>query len=266
MVIDIGNARILQHHRMNRFLFLAVLFLGVNTAWGQGHVSESPLRMVLFQFQGGGLQPFGDVSELYGTYAQVGFSTAYKSKTNVLLGADFSYLFGDDVKNPQYLMRELHTSVGHIIDREGEFVNYLLQTRGFATGFYVGKIFPFIGPNPNSGFEVRFGVDYVEHRTRIETREDDFPPLKGEFLKGYDRKRAGFGLTQFVGYRHFSNSGFANFFIGLDFIEAFTVDYRSFNIDEMRRTDGEYFDLFIGLRAGWVLPVYRRAADKFFIN
>ena len=249
-----------------RFLLLAALLAGVQPALGQGHISEEPLRMSLFQIHGGGLQPFGDVGELYGTYANAGLSYAYKSRTNVLIGADFNYLFGDQVKNEHNLMHELRTSAGHIINREGEFVNFLLQTRGFATGFFAGMIFPIIGPNDNSGLEVRFGVDYVEHRTRIETRQDHFPPLQGEMLKGFDRKRAGIGLTQFVGYQHFSNSGFANFFVGIDVIQGFTTDYRSFNIDERRRTNDDYFDLFVGVRAGWVLPVYRRMADKFYIH
>lgn len=212
------------------------------------------------------MQPYGDAGELYGTYANVGFSYAYKSRTNVLIGADFNYLFSDNVKNPNSLMRELRTSAGHIINREGEFVNYVLQTRGFATGFYGGMIFPIIGPNPNSGLEVRFGVDYIEHRTRIETRQDDFPPLEGEPLKGYDRKRAGIGLTQFIGYRHFSNNNFANFFVGIDIIEGFTTDYRSYNIDEMRVTNDDYLDFFVGVRVGWVLPVYKRMADKFYFD
>lgn len=251
---------------IKRLFFWTALTLTTTQVCAQGDVADSTLRMSLFQFQAAGYHTSGDVGDLYGPFAGVGFSYAYKSATNVLLGADFMYLFGDRVKNSDNLLRELRTSAGFVIDREGEFVNFLLQHRGVSAGFYAGKIFPVIGPNPNSGLEVRLGVEYLEHRTRIETRQDDFPPLEGDALKGYDRKRAGIAVSQFVGYRHFSNSRFANFFVGLEVKEGFTTDYRSYNIDEMRYTEGDYFDLFVGIRVGWVLPVYKRMADKFYIN
>ncbi len=250
-------------------LFSLVILLGglyTSSLKAQESLSSDQIGMSLFQFQGGFLAPSGDVGELYGTFADIGFSYAYKTRSNVLIGSDFLFLFGDGVKNPNEIARGLRTSTGRIIGIEGEFINELVLQRGFIAGIYTGKIFPIFGPNPNSGLEIRLGVKYLEHRTWIETREDDYPPLQDEYRKGYDRKRAGIATYQFIGYRHFSNNKFANFFIGVDFYQGFTTDYRSYNFDSMTATDNDYFDMFLGLRFGWTIPVYKRYADKFYIN
>lgn len=245
------------------FSFFILTFFGL---FGQGSVADSTLRMSLFQFQGGFHQPFGDMGDKYGTNAAVGFSYAYKTGKNILLGADFNYLFGNNVKDANDLFRELRISTGQVIGINEEFVNTLILERGYAGGFYVGKIFGNIGPNPNSGIVVKLGLNYFEHRTYIETREDDYPPLEGEYLKGYDRKIAGLALYEFVGYQHFSNNRYANFFAGFDFYQGFTTDYRSYNIDLMQKTNSDYFDMLIGIRVGWVIPVYKQVSNKFYLN
>ncbi len=232
----------------------------------QSDISKDSIAMSLFQIQGGFQQPYGDMAELYGANFNIGFSYAFKTKNNFLLGSDFLFLFGDNVKNSETIAHGLRTSSGQIIGITGEFILPIVQQRGFTGGFYVGKIFPIIGPNPSSGLEIRFGVQYIEHRTWIELRQDDYPPLEGEYRKGYDRKRAGFATNQFIGYRHFSNNRYANFFIGLDFYQGFTTDYRSYNIDQMEETNGDYFDMMVGLKLGWALPVYKRYADKFYLE
>lgn len=248
------------------FIFLAFAILSFSTVSGQGTVSNDTLAMSLFQIQAGVHQPFGDMGELYGTGASIGFSFAIKTKKNWLWGSDFNYMFGDNVKNTDQIITELRNSVGNITGINGEPVNFLLLQRGYTGGLYVGKIFPIIGPNPNSGLVVKLGVDYFEHRTWIETRQDEFPPLEGEYRKGYDRKRAGFALYEFVGYQHFSDNKYANFFVGFECYQAFTVDYRSYNFDDMDYTNGDYFDLMVGFKIGWVIPVYKRVANKFYLD
>ena len=206
------------------------------------------------------------MGKLYGWNSFVGFSYAYKSRSNILLGVEGNFLFGNKVKNKDQIMSGIRNSAGGIVGIEGQFVNYLVLMRGYTAGFYIGKIFPIIGPNPNSGLVVKLGVEYLEHRTYIESRDDKIPPIEGEYRKGYDRKRAGFSLYEFVGYQHFSNSRFANFFVGFDFYQGGTTDYRSYNFDDMAPTDGNYFDTMVGVRFGWVIPVYKRVADKFYID
>ncbi len=232
----------------------------------QGKVEEEKIRMSLFQFQGGGYLVYGDMAELYGPMASVGFSYAYKTKTNWLFGADFNYLFSNNVNDADTRFHELRFSNGFVLGNEGEFVRVLVQMRGFATGFYTGKILPIIGPNPNSGLVLKLGLNYFEHRTWIESREAELPHLEGDYRKGYDRKRGGFATHQFIGYQNFSNSRFTNFYVGFDFYQGFTTDYRTFNIDAIEFTNGNYFDFVWGFKVGWVIPVYKQLDDRFYLK
>lgn len=247
-------------------VFLFLIGISFNKGMSQGSIADSTLRMSLFQIQGGFDVPFGDMAERYGANAFVGFSYAYKSGKNILLGADFNFLFGNDVKDENDLLHQLRISNGGIVGIDGTFVNVLTLERGFVGGLYVGKIFPIWSPNPNSGIVVKVGLNYIEHRTYFETREDEYPPLEKENLKGYDRKTAGLAIYEFVGYQYFSNKKYLNFFAGFDFYQGFTTDYRSYNIDQMQKTNSNYNDFLIGFRAGIVLPVYKQAANKFYIN
>jgi len=250
-----------------KYTTLAFLFLAsVLSAKGQGQVSKEVLPMSLFQFQFGGYAPYGDMAEFYGPFGSGGFSFALKTKSNFIFGADFNYFFSNNVNDADTRFNELRFENGLVVGNEGEFIDVIVQKRGFAAGLYAGKIFNLFGPNPNSGLELRLGVNFLEHRTYIESREADIPPLEDEYRAAYDRKRAGFAAYQFVGYRNFSNSRFANFFIGADFYQAFTVDYRTYNVDQMEFTDGNYFDFIVGLKAGWVIPIYKQVDDRFYIQ
>lgn len=251
---------------MKKQILIAIFIFSASALFSQGSVADTTLSMSLFQFQGGVHQPFGDMGDKYGTSASVGFSYAYKTKKNVLLGVDLNYLFGNNVKDADLLYHGLRLSNGKVVGIDEEFINALIQERGYATGFYVGKIFSGLGRNPNSGIVVKLGLEYFEHRTHIETRQDDYPPLEGDYLKNYDRKIAGLALYEFVGFQHFGNNRYANFFAGFDFYQGFTTDYRSYNIDLMQKTDNNYFDMLIGFRVGWVIPVYKQVANKFYIN
>lgn len=251
---------------MKKQVLIILFIFSVSGLFSQGSVVDSTLRMSLFQFQGGVHQPYGDMADKYGTSASVGFSYAYKTGKNFLFGADFNFLFGNTVKDESELFHALRNSNGQVIGINQEAINPLILERGYAMGFYAGKIFDVIGPNPNSGIVVKIGLEYLEHRTRIETRQDEYPPLEGDYLKGYDRKIAGLALYEFVGYQHFGNNRYANFFAGFDFYQGFTTDYRSYNFDQMQKTNSDYFDVLIGFRAGWVIPIYKRVANKFYIN
>jgi len=251
---------------MRKQILIAILIFSGSALFSQGSVSDTPLRMSLFQFQGGAHQPFGDMGDKYGTSAAVGFSYAYKTAKNFLFGADFNYIFGNNVNDANDIYHGLRLSNGKVVGINEEFINALILQRGYATGFYVGKIFGGIGQNPNSGIVVKIGLEYLEHRTYIETRQDDYAPLEGDYLKNYDRKIAGLALYEFIGYQHFSNSRYANFFAGFDFYQGFTSDYRSYNVDLMQKTDNDYLDILIGFRVGWVIPVYKQAGNKFYFN
>src|SRR5690606_12441295 len=199
---------------MKKQILIAILICSANAIFSQGSVADTTLRMSLFQFQGGVHQPFGDMADKYGTSAAVGFSYAYKTGKKILFGVDFNYLFGNNVKDANTIYHGIRLSNGKVVGIDSEFINALILEREYAAGFYVGKIFSGMGPNPNSGIVVKVGLEYFEHRTYIETRQDEYAPLEDDYLRNYDRKIAGLALYEFVGFQYFSNNRFANFFAG----------------------------------------------------
>lgn len=250
----------------NKILILLIALLINTLTQAQNSVADKGLAMSLFQFQGGYYGAGGDFSELYGNPFEIGFSYAYKTPKNILFGTNFGFQFGNNVKDEGSLFVALRNGRDEIVGVEGEAITVLVTQRGYVGGLYIGKIFPIIGPNPNSGLVIKLGLNYFENRTWIEVREDEFAPLEGDYRKGYDRKRAGLALNQFVGYQHFDNDRKINFYAGFEFYQGFTTDYRSYNIDQMMPTNGDYLDLLYGIKVGWVFPVYRQVADKFYLD
>jgi hypothetical protein len=44
------------------------------------------------------------------------------------------------------------------------------------------------------------------------------------------------------------------------------TDYRTYNFDQMEFTNGNYFDVLVGFRAGWVIPIYKQVNRDFYFN
>jgi hypothetical protein len=55
-----------------------------------------------------------------------------------------------------------------------------------------------------------------------------------------------------------------NFYIGIELMQAFTMNRRSYNFDTMETDYTKRTDLLFGLRAGWILPLYARAPKAYY--
>lgn len=214
----------------------------------------------------GGVQlPGGDLSDRFGTNFNIGGTFQFKTRSNFLFGIDGYFLFGADVRE-QGLLRYFTNSSGAITGFDGRYANILLYERGLKFDVKVGKIFPVIGPNPNSGLTLTLGAGWLQHKVRIDTQSEDIPALSDEYLKGYDRLTGGFALTGFAGYTNFGNKRLVNFFIGLEATRGFTSNLRGFNFDTREQDNALRNDLLFGLRGGWLIPLYRRSPRTFYYN
>jgi hypothetical protein len=92
------------------------------------------------------------------------------------------------------------------------------------------------------------------------------PQITGDYAKGYDRLTAGFNLNQFIGYYFMSKSRVLNFYAGFEFYQAFTKSRRDYIFDLMQKDESNHFDLFYGIKVGWMIPIYNRAPDKYYYN
>ncbi len=209
--------------------------------------------------------PAGDMADRFGSNFAVGGVFQWKLKSNWLLGIEGNFIFSDVVKENN-ILDQYKTTDGYIIDGAGQFATVNLSERGMRFNLKAGKIFSFIGPNKNSGLLTTFGVGYLQHRIYIDTPGSPVPWLEGYNRRGFDRMTSGLFINQFVGYINFSNKRLINFFAGFEFSEGFTLNRREINFDTGLKDDKKRTDILIGIKAGWIFPLYKRVADKFYID
>jgi len=209
--------------------------------------------------------PKGDFAEDYGTNSNIGLSIGWKNKRNQTFELNYNFIHSENVKNSSVL-DHLINDQGWIINQYGEENLYLMYHRGGLISLDIGKVLNLIGPNPNSGIFLKGGIGSMYHKIRIENQENLIPQLKKEYLKYYDRLTVGVLLKQYIGYQNMSNNKLVNFTIGIEIIEGFNRGLRDYQIDLMGPYTDNKFDVYLGLRAGWFLPVLRKNPNEFYYN
>lgn len=250
---------------MKKNIILFLLVWGAIPVFSQKNVKDSVISTSMIRASYNMSLPSGNLDERFGLTSSVGLGYTYKTKTNLLLEFDFNYLFGSDVKEDD-ILQPISTSQGFVIDRDGSLAEIRMYERGIHTGFSVGRLFFSGKPNPNSGVTFKLGVGFLSHRIRIEDIGNNSPQLLGDYKKGYDRLTGGLSLTQFAGYTYLGNNRKVNFYAGLEVTEGFTKSMRSFDYDKMKADTENRIDILYGVRAGWILPLYKRAARDYYFN
>ena len=207
--------------------------------------------------------PGGDMAERFGANSTIGPGFFYKSASNWVYNADINFLFGNKI-NEDSLIQNLINSDGFVIDDQGHYAEISFFERGFYTQGRIGKLIPLSDKNLNSGILLMAGAGYMQHRIHIEVKNKAASPLKDDYKKGYDRYTNGFSASQFIGYMHIGKARFTNFFIGAEFVQAWTKNRRSMNFDTMQRDDKDRFDFLGGIKVGWVIPFNKREPEDFY--
>lgn len=257
----------MQKNILPLFLLLATMLLKLSVQ-AQGDVKNEKLNIHIIPVHASFHYPGGDLADRFGESAAMGTGYLFKSKSDWILGVDANFIFGQKVKIEKDLLKNISTTSGGVIDKVGVYSNYVMYERGYHFNATVGKLFPVIGPNPNSGIMVTASAGYLWHRIRIDVENNTTPQLKDDYKYGYDRLTGGVSLSENLGYLHLSNNRKFNIYAGLEFIQAFTSPIRKRNFDllpgEVDPDPSSRLDLFYGIRIGWMLPVYSRAPDKFY--
>ncbi|MFO8054716.1 MAG: hypothetical protein R6U19_06080 [Bacteroidales bacterium] len=249
---------------MLKKILTVVFLLIVITGISQQQVSDSIVRAPMININFGMQMPGDDLAERYGISTSAGGSFLYKTANNWLLGAEFNYIFSENVKNESEILSNITTSQGAIIDGNGQFTEVYYHQRGFYTNLLAGKLFPVIGPNANSGLFFTTGIGLLQHRTRIENPGNKAPQISHEYEKGYDRLTNGLAVSEFFGYLHMGSNRLSSFYIGVELIQAWTKPRRDYNFKTMQKDTGERFDSLYGLRIGWVIPLYGKSSDQYY--
>ncbi len=222
--------------------------------------------------------PAGDVADRYGFNSTIGGGAIIKTSKNLVFSIDANYIFGNKIHNADTIMWMVETESGHVIDGNGTYALYALYERGYSLNFRIGKIFNVLNPNPNSGLMVMGGVGFLTHRMKIDNQHRTAPQISDDYAKGYDRLTGGLTLNEFIGYFFMGEKRVANFYAGFEFYQAFTKSLRDRVFDQVvydqdsdtykviGKDNNSYLDLFFGIKVGWMLPIYKRAPDKYYYN
>jgi hypothetical protein len=237
------------------FVCSTILMVGNSTAQNiKDDTILTPIICVSYAAQ----LPMLDMAKSFGINSSLGVNGGVKTATNWQFELDGTFMFSKNVK-VSTILDPLLTENRQIVNANGEPANIEVYERGFTGTFNVGKVFPVIGPNPNSGLIAKFGVGFIRHKIRIENQDNLVPLLNPENLVYFDRLTLGVLTKQYIGYQHLGNTNLANFTFGIEFLQGFTRGMRDYQLDIEGPYKDNRLDFMFGIRVGWIIPVYRKA-------
>lgn len=252
---------------MKNWIALIILTLLGNYAFGQRNVKDSVIGTPLIGVHYGANGTAGDLADRYGFLNHIGIMGGYKTDKNWFWGLDANFIFGNQIRLTG-VFDHLVDSYGNITDENGDIAKVLVYSRGLNVNVAVGKLFPVLSPNENSGILVHLGAGYLLHHMKIETQDQVIPQLELDYRKGYDRMTTGPNLHQFVGYSFMANNGYYNFYGGFYAQQGFTKNQRTIFFDQpdVPVPSDVRLDIQYGVRLGWFIPFYKRKPKDFYYD
>jgi len=252
---------------MRYFLTALILLLTVPAMFAQESENDSKSGYTIPYFYGfyGYQWPGGDLKIQFGSNSTVGGGFSVKTKSNLIFGAEYDFIFGNDVKNTREIFKNLFNSDGNIISGDGTPAVVATFERGNLIGAKFGKLIPVLKNNRNSGIFFTVGGGYMMHKIRIEVENESAPQLKGDYKRGYDRLSGGIMLSQALGFMFISPSGLANFTLSVEAFEGWNKPYRDYYFDTMAPVpEGRQFDFLLGPKVSWIIPIRGRNIGKYY--
>lgn len=230
----------------------------------RGEFKDSCYHVLIIGVHIAGELPYGDMSGRYGGNFSAGLPILYKTSKNLIFGAEGNYIFGGNVReNP---LAYMYTSANTITNGSGNPGQLRLNERGFTAYLVLGKVFSKFGKNKNSGLLTYFGLGYMQHKINIYDVGKSLPQVYGVLSKGYDRLTGGPAAMQFIGYMFLAKNRLANCYAGFEFQEGFTTGLRGYQYDTMAPDSKKRLDILMGIRLGWMLPLYKKTPKEFYYN
>jgi len=209
--------------------------------------------------------PFGELYKTFKPNFNLGTGFTFKTAKNWSWHVRFNYLFGSNIRcDWKDILGAMVNSNGDIIDGYGMKATLLMEGRYWYLGGGVGKIIPVSQTKKNSGIWITVDAGYFVHKIHFTDNDHLIDQLDGEYKKGYDQRSAGLGLTQFIGYLHLGKVRVASFYGGVEFTEIWSVDTRNYNFVHGETTNNKKFSALIGLKVGWIVPLYEKKRREIF--
>jgi hypothetical protein len=205
--------------------------------------------------------PGGDLKDRYGSNLQFALFSQHITKSNFFYGFDFTFLFGDKVKED--VLANFRTPEGYFLGSSGVGTDVFLRQRGLTLTGMFGKIIP-VDKNSRSGIKLGIGAGVLQHNLRFLDDNNAVTQIGGDLRKGYDRLTRGFTLRQQIGYQLLSNNRRMNFELSLVFFQGFTNEVRAYNFDTGLPTQKSRTDLGFGVQLAWILPFYLNSSETIY--
>lgn len=210
--------------------------------------------------------PIGELRSMFKNNFSIGPGLTFKTATNWTIGIYGDYMFGADMRDPNFFNGTLANDDGIVIDGNGLVSpgGITAEGRYWAVGMTIGKIIP-LDRWKNSGLWMRIGGGYFSHRLRLDDFGKQYPQLDGDYNKGYDRRSGGFDLNEFIGYQFVHKNRMLNFYAGIEFHQMWTKPNRNYVFFEGSTSDMKAkFSGLIGFKVGWNIPLYERKTTTTF--
>lgn len=244
------------------FVFIIIALCLVFSVRAQS-IKKDSLTIPVLSANVGFCYPMGDLGRRYNFFGQAGSAFTVKFKNNLLLSIEGLILFGEGYKGADPL-RMIVNSNGTITNMYGQPAEFARGMRGMQFASKIGYIFSGLAHNPNSGITISLGGGFFQSKYWIDQRGNNVPQIMGDYVKGYDKMSNGFALTQFIGYTYFHNKNFWNFFVGIEFTEAWTQSRRRWDFTLMSRDNASYTDIMTSIKVGWIISFIRRESEDIY--
>lgn len=245
---------------------LALVFLFFPILLSAQSIKDTTLQLHMFSFHVSSHLPSGDIAKRYGYNSGVGGSYWLKTSSNWLMAADFTFMHGNKFKEDS-ILDGIRDESKYLITTNGEQMFPTISERGFYAGLRVGKLFPVIGPNVNSGLIFTASAGLLQYKTFFRLEENSIPIIMDDYVKLYDYLTNGFSLNQFIGYLHLDSDQPINFYAGFEFHQAWTMCRRDwlYNLHgpESLIRPGIRNDFLFGFRVGWIFPVGKKTTGTY---
>lgn len=211
--------------------------------------------------------PFGEMQNRYEPFLSIDANLGWKTSKNWLYMAEFGFAFGmDNVKIKDDILRGIMTNdvQPFVISEGGTDAGVVAYNRNISFVGKAGRLFPISKKHPNSGIMIMIGAGWLQHQIIYQATLEKAPQLEGDYAYGYDRQMRGLITSAFVGYMHMSKKNFLNFYLGVEFNQAWTRMTRDYQFDLKSGDNTIYQDRMFSFKFGWMFPFFGRDSDKVY--
>ncbi|MBP1630407.1 MAG: hypothetical protein H6Q15_1300 [Bacteroidetes bacterium] len=230
---------------------------------GEDKIFSTPFCSATF----GWTFPSGEMGKRYSSFMDLNANLGWKTDKNWVFMGEFGFAFGsDNVKIKDQILRNIMTTDNDpfVISKEGSDAGVVAYNRNLSFVLKAGKIIPISKKHPNSGIMLLAGGGWLQHQIIYQSTLEIAEQLEGDYAYGYDRQMRGFMLAGFIGYIHMSKKNFTNFYLGLEFNQAWTKMTREYQFDMRSGDNNIYQDRMWTVKLGWMFPFYGRDSDKVY--